>query len=143
MPRPFAPGTISYVAPTFTVDDINFLLLGETDYNSAKPSTPLAMRASPNAGLGNHIAWFSRTYINIGKPKNIGELFDTLYRLNRSEVDKFLTQGNWTFTPPAFIEMYNREITTKAACASFSHAPTCPYAAHWSQLNFEFALNSI
>ena len=144
MARPFAQGSIAYVAPTFTVDALNFLLLGETDYNAARSAAPINPAVpSPNPGPNNHIAWFNRTYTNIGKPKNIGELFDMLISKNMTEVDKFLTQADWTFTPAAFIEMFNKEITSKAAGgASFSNAPG-PYAAHWNQLNIEFAANSI
>jgi len=132
------------MARTFTVDALNFLLLGETDYNAAAPGTPLpAARASPNPGPNNHIAWFNRTYSNIGKPTNIAELFDALLRINSAEVEKFLKQGEWRFTPATFIEMFTKEITSKAAGgASFSSAPG-PYAAHWNQLNIEFAANSI
>jgi len=144
MPRAFAPGTISYVASTFTVDALNFLLLGETDYNAATPATPLAaFTPSPNRGVGNHIAWFNTTYTNIGKPKSIEELFDALLARNSPVVTNFLNQGPWRYSAREFIDMFNKEITSKAAGTSFSHAVACPWAAHWSQLKLEFALNSI
>jgi len=144
MPRQFAPGTISHVAPTFTVDALNFLLLGETDYNAATPATPLAaFTPSPNRGAGNHIAWFNRTYVDIGRAKNIEDLFDRLLARNSPVVTNFLNQGPWRFTPGGFIVWFTTEITSKPAGASYSHAVACPYAAHWNQLKLEFAANSI
>jgi len=144
MPRPFAQGTISYVAPTFTVDALNFLFLGETDYNAATPGTPLAVPIpSPNPMPNDHIAWFNRTYVDIGKPKNIEELFTALNAKNHIVVTNFLNQGSWRFTPDVFIDGFTREIISKPVGAAYSHAVTCPYAAHWRQLKFEFAANSI
>jgi len=144
MPRGPAPGTIAYVAPTFTVDDLNFLLLGETDYNSATPGTPLAaITDSPNKGVGNHIAWFNTTYVDIGKPKNIEELFAALNAKNHIVVTNFLNQGTWRYTAGEFIRMFTTEIVTKANGTSYSHASLNPYATHWGQLKYEFQLNSI
>jgi len=124
------------MAGNFSVDTLNFLFFGYTDYNRTVPVH------SPNGEPNTHIAWFNTNVQNIGKPKNITELFATLLTINSAEVGKFLKQDGWQFTPATFADMFDKEITSKAAGASFSHS-TNPAAAHWSQLKLEFARNSL
>ena len=148
------PGKIHITTPSsgtaVDVDALNFLLLGESDYNDKDPDNQLPTASGPAAGFGGKspVEWFNATYsTNLGKPQNIQELFQVLQRNHSNLVSKFLRQGAWknlNLTVSKFMDMFERAIGFKVPVSkSFDHASLEEYAVHWKKLKDEFALNEI
>ena len=131
------------------MDALNFLLLGESDYNKSDPDNQLSITTvSPNKEKTNHIQWFNDTYdFNIGKPIDIEGLLDLLAINPQTNylINGFYSQGSWKplgLSKNKFKNMFEKEIGIKPKESSFTN-PLENYASHWQKLKNEFINNQL